>query len=254
LCGALHDFVIFAISARFSDHSRETRQSFREFEDMAKGICAAQNEGGCALRKGLGFMALTAAAVAGWLAFSGSDALSATVGEKAPAFTAQTADGKAVSLADFAGKIVVLEWHNKDCPFVVKHYESGNMQALQKELTAKEVVWLTVNSSAEGKQGYETAEAALKTAADADAAPTHILLDVDGAIGKAYDAKTTPHMFVVDKDGTLVYAGAIDDRASFKQEDIAGAKNYVREAVKALAEGKTLETASTKPYGCSVKY
>lgn len=221
---------------------------------MAKSICAMQKNPSCTMRKGLGLMALTAAAVAGWLAFSGGAALSATVGEKAPAFTAQAADGKTVSLSDFAGKTVVLEWHNKDCPFVVKHYESGNMQALQKEVAAKDVVWLTVNSSAEGKQGYETAEAALKTAADAGATPTHILLDTDGTVGKAYDAKTTPHMFVIDKEGTLVYAGAIDDRASFKQEDIPGARNYVREAVNALLEGKPVETASTKPYGCSVKY
>jgi len=207
----------------------------------------------CASHKKFGFVALTAVAVAGWLAL-GVTAEAATVGEKAPVFTAATADGKSVSLADFAGKTVVLEWHNKECPFVVKHYESGNMQALQKELTEKDVVWLTINSSAEGKQGHESAEAALKTAADAAAAPTHILLDTDGAVGKAYDAKTTPHMFVIDKEGTLVYAGAIDDRASFKQEDIPGAKNYVREAVAALAEGKPVETSSTKPYGCSVKY
>lgn len=221
---------------------------------MAKEICAAQNNPACMMRKGIGFMALTAAAVAGWLAFSASDALSATVGEKAPAFTATTADGKTVSLSDFAGKVVVLEWHNKECPFVVKHYESGNMQALQKELTAKDVVWLTVNGSAEGKQGYETGEQALKTAADGSAAPTHILIDSNNAISKAYEAKTTPHMFVVNKEGTLVYAGAIDDRASFKQEDIPGAKNYVREAVNAVLEGKPVETASTKPYGCGVKY
>jgi len=207
----------------------------------------------CAPHKKFGFVALTAVAVAGWLAF-GVAAEAATVGEKAPAFTAATADGKSVSLADFAGKTVVLEWHNKECPFVVKHYESGNMQALQKELTEKDIVWLTVNSGTEGKQGHESAEAALKTAADAGATPTHILLDTDGAVGKAYDAKTTPHMFVIDKEGTLVYAGAIDDRPSFKQEDIPGAKNYVREAVAALAEGKPVETASTKPYGCSVKY
>lgn len=221
---------------------------------MAKEICAMQNNAACTLRKGLGFMALTAAAVAGWLAFGASDALSATVGEKAPAFTAKTADGKDVSLSDFAGKVVVLEWHNKDCPFVVKHYESGNMQALQKEVTAKDVVWLTVNGSAEGKQGYETGEQALKTAAADGAAATHILIDSDNVVSKAYDAKTTPHMFVVDKEGTLVYAGAIDDRASFKQEDIPGAKNYVREAVNAVLEGKAVETASTKPYGCGVKY
>ena len=128
------------------------------------------------------------------------------------------------------------------------------MQALQKELTDKEVVWLTINSSAEGEQGYETGADALKTAADQKAAATQIVIDQAGVIGKAYDAKTTPHMFVIDKDGKLAYAGAIDDRASFKKEDIEGAKNYVRDAVAALAEGKAVETASTKPYGCSVKY
>jgi len=128
------------------------------------------------------------------------------------------------------------------------------MQALQKELTGKDVVWLTINSSAEGEQGYETGADALKTAADQKAAATQIIIDASGEIGKAYDAKTTPHMFVIDKDGKLAYAGAIDDRASFKQEDIAGAKNYVREAVAALAEGKPVEVSSTKPYGCSVKY
>ena len=212
---------------------------------MAKNICASH--------KKLGFAALTAAAVLGWLAFSPA-AHAATVGEAAPAFTGTTADGKTVSLSDFAGKVVVLEWHNKGCPFVQKHYESGNMQALQKELTDKEVVWLTINSSAEGEQGYETGADALKTAADQKAAATQIVIDQAGVIGKAYDAKTTPHMFVIDKDGKLAYAGAIDDRASFKKEDIEGAKNYVRDAVAALAEGKAVETASTKPYGCSVKY
>lgn len=212
---------------------------------MAKNIGAAH--------KRFGFMALTAAAVLGWLAFA-NGAEAATVGEAAPAFTATTAEGKTVSLSDFAGKIVVLEWHNKGCPFVVKHYGSGNMQALQKEMTDKDVVWLTVNSSAEGQQGYETGEEALKTAAENKAAATHILIDAKGEIGKAYDAKTTPHMFVIDKEGKLAYAGAIDDRASFKPEDIEGAKNYVREAVAALEAGKPVETSSTKPYGCSVKY
>ncbi len=212
---------------------------------MAKRICASHNK--------LGFAALTAAAVLGWLAFSPA-ADAATVGEAAPAFTGTTAEGKTVSLSDYAGKVVVLEWHNKGCPFVVKHYESGNMQALQKELTAKDVVWLTINSSAEGEQGYEAGADALKTAAEQKAAATQIIIDASGEIGKAYDAKTTPHMFVIDKDGKLAYAGAIDDRASFKQEDIEGAKNYVREAVAALAEGKPVEVSSTKPYGCSVKY
>ena len=214
---------------------------------MAKQICASQ-------KTRTGFVALTAAAVAGWLAFGAADVFAATVGEKAPAFTATAADGKTVSLSDFAGKTVVLEWHNKECPFVVKQYETGNMQALQKEVAAKDVVWLTVNTSAEGKQGYETAEAALKTAADAGATPEHILLDTNGVIGKAYDAKTTPHMYVIDKEGTLVYAGAIDDHPTFKKEGLDTAKNYVRDAVNALAEGKPVYVATTKPYGCGVKY
>lgn len=207
----------------------------------------------CAPHKGFGALALAAAAFAGWMAFAPA-ASAATVGEAAPAFIGTTAEGKTVSLEDYKGKIVVLEWHNKGCPFVRKHYDSKNMQSLQKEVTGKDVVWLTINSSAEGQQGYETGEAALKTAADEGAAPTAIVIDTAGTIGKAYDAKTTPHMYVIDKDGKLVYAGGIDDRASFKQEDIAGARNYVREAVNALIEGKPVEVSSAKPYGCSIKY
>lgn len=206
----------------------------------------------CALHKVRGFFAV--AALAGMVAFAPNPAQAVTVGEKAPEFTAKSADGSDVKLSDYAGKVVVLEWFNKDCPFVRKHYDSANMQTLQKEYAAKEVVWLTVNSSAEGKQGYETAEAALKTVETEGAAPAHVLLDADGAVGKLYDAKTTPHMFVVDKEGTLVYAGAIDDTPSVKADDVKDAKNYVRAALDALAAGEPVAEASTKSYGCGVKY
>lgn len=177
-----------------------------------------------------------------------------TVGEAAPDFTLPAADGGEQTLSSFKGKLVVLEWHNKGCPFVKKHYGSGNMQALQKEYTAKDVVWLTINSSAEGKQGYETAAEALETAKSAGAAPTHILLDPKGEVGHLYGAATTPHMFVIDKDGKLVYAGAIDDTPSPDPEDVKTAKNYVREALDAVMAGKPVETASTRSYGCGVKY
>lgn len=177
-----------------------------------------------------------------------------TVGEPAPDFTLPAADGGEQTLSSFKGKLVVLEWHNKGCPFVKKHYGSGNMQALQKEYTAKDVVWLTINSSAEGKQGYETAAEALETAKNDGAASTHILLDPKGEVGHLYGAATTPHMFVIGKDGTLVYAGAIDDTPSPDPEDVKTAKNYVREALDAVMAGKPVETASTRSYGCGVKY
>lgn len=178
----------------------------------------------------------------------------ATVGEKAPDFTLPAADGGDKSLSSFAGKITVLEWHNKGCPFVKKHYESGNMQALQKEFTAKDVVWLTINSSAPGKQGHESAADALATAKADGAASTHVLLDEKGEVGKLYGATTTPAMYVIDKDGKLAYAGAIDDNASPDPETIKDAKNYVRAAIEALQAGKPVEVSSTKSYGCGVKY
>ena len=181
-------------------------------------------------------------------------AAAAAVGEKAPDFTLPAADGGDKALSSFAGKIVVLEWHNKGCPFVKKHYESGNMQSLQKEFTAKDVVWLTINSSAPGKQGHESAADALATAKSDGAASTHVLLDEKGEVGKLYGATTTPAMYVIDKDGKLAYAGAIDDNASPDPETIKGAKNYVREAVSALEAGKPVEVATTKSYGCGVKY
>jgi len=219
---------------------------------MTQVDCAMHKVSGRMLHGARGFFAV--AALAGMMALMPNPAAAVTVGEKAPAFTAKTADGSEVKLSDYAGKVVVLEWFNKGCPFVRKHYDSANMQTLQKEYTAKDVIWLTVNSSAEGKQGYETAEEALKTVETEGAAPTHVVLDADGSIGKIYDAKTTPHMFVIDKEGTLVYAGAIDDTPSVKTEDIKTAKNYVRAALDALAAGEAIADASTKAYGCAVKY
>lgn len=177
-----------------------------------------------------------------------------SVGKPAPDFTAADTNGKEHKLSEFKGKPVVLEWTNPGCPFVQKQYDSGNMQKLQEEYTGKDVVWLTINSGAEGKQGHLTNEEANKYIADHNAKQTAVILDGNGAIGKLYDAKTTPHMFVIDKDGILVYDGAIDDNDSADKEDAAAAHNYVKAALDALAEGKPVERSKTKPYGCSVKY
>ena len=175
-------------------------------------------------------------------------------GKPAPEFAVKDTSGKDISLASLKGKIVVLEWTNHECPYTVKHYDSGNMQGLQKEMSAKDVVWLTIASSAKGEQGHVNAAQADKLTADRKAAPNHVVLDHDGRLGRLYGARTTPHMYVVDKDGKLAYAGAIDDKPSSSQRDIKGARNYVREAVSALAEGKPVATAATRAYGCSVKY
>jgi len=178
----------------------------------------------------------------------------AIVGKPAPAFELRDADGKAVKLAAFKGKHVVLEWVNFECPFVGKHYGSGNMQELQKKYTGKGVVWLTVCSSAPGKQGHVTRAEAKDLVQEKDAAPTRFLLDPKGTVGKAYGAKTTPHMFVVDPKGILVYNGAIDDKPSTKREDVATAKNYLAAALDASMSGGNVAIAATQPYGCSVKY
>ncbi len=176
------------------------------------------------------------------------------IGEPAPAFTLTDAEGKTHSLADFKGKTVVLEWFNYGCPFVQKHYASGNMQSLQESATDDEVVWLSIVSSAPGKQGHLTAEEAKAKKAELESKATAILLDEDGQVGKLYNAKTTPEMFVIDGEGTLIYMGAIDDRADTKEASIDGAMNYVTAALDALDSGEPVETTKTKPYGCSVKY
>ena len=177
-----------------------------------------------------------------------------TVGAPAPDFQVAGHDGKTHALADYRGKVVVLEWFNRDCPYVRKHYDSKNMQQLQQDLGGRGVVWLSVISSASGKQGHATSEEATATAAKLGAKPTTILLDESGAVGKLYGAKTTPHMFVIGSDGTLLYQGAIDDDPSFKPEGIASATNYVRKAVDETLAGKPVSQPTSTPYGCSVKY
>ena len=194
------------------------------------------------------FATLTASALMAFAAHAAPK-----VGEAAPAFTLPAHDGKTHSLSDYKGKTVVLEWTNAECPFVKKHY-AGNMQALQKTYTGKDVVWLSINSSATGKQGHVDAAGATKLVMDKGAAPTLVMLDPAGTVGKAYDAKTTPHMFVIDKAGTLVYAGAIDSEPSADPADIPAATPYVKNALDEVLAGKPVTNAVTKPYGCGVKY
>lgn len=176
------------------------------------------------------------------------------VGKPAPHFTSTDALGKNVSLSDFKGKLVVLEWSNPGCPFVKKHYESGNMQKLHAYAKEKGVVWLTINSSAEGKQGHMNPVEAKAFVESTRHQAAHYLLDGEGKIGRLYGAKNTPHMFVIDSAGNIAYMGAIDDKPSTDQADIPGAKNYVMEALDSLMQSKPVETVSTQPYGCSVKY
>jgi len=180
--------------------------------------------------------------------------LAVRVGETAPEFTGTDSNGKTHKLSDYRGKVVVLEWHNQGCPYTKKHYESGNMQSLQKEWTAKGVVWLSVISSAPGAQGYVTAAAENDYLKRMNAAPTAVLLDPDGNIGHLYAAKTTPHMYIVDPSGALVYNGAIDDHPSTDAGDIPSSKNYVSAALREVTAGKKVTEAATRPYGCSVKY
>jgi peroxiredoxin len=175
-------------------------------------------------------------------------------GKPAPEFSATDSSGKALKLSDFKGKIVVLEWTNDGCPYVRKHYGSGNIQAMQKDAADKGIVWLTVISSAKGEQGYVDGAGANKLTAQRKAAPAAVLLDPAGSIGRAYGAKTTPHMYVIDKDGRLVYNGAIDDKPTSNLADIKGARNYVAEALTAVADGKPIQVATTRAYGCTVKY
>jgi peroxiredoxin len=178
----------------------------------------------------------------------------AVVGQEAPAFSLADSNGKLHSLADLKGKVLVLEWWNPDCPFVGKHYGSGNMQRLQKEWTTRGVVWLTVNSSATGQQGHVDGAKANALVKERGLASTAVLLDPDGKVGRVYGAKTTPHLFVIDGKGTLVYAGGIDDKPSTDQADIATAKNYVAEALAEVTAGRPVTIPSTPSYGCGVKY
>jgi peroxiredoxin len=176
------------------------------------------------------------------------------VGAPAPVFTATDSRGQTQSLSQYRGKYVVLEWHNQGCPFTRKHYVSGNMQNLQKEWTAKGVAWFTVISSAPGKEGYVTAQEENAYLAQVNAAPTGVLLDSDGKVGHLYSAKTTPDMFVIDPQGNVIYAGAIDNKPTTEPEDIRVADNYVSDALTAAMAGKPVSTPYTRSYGCSVKY
>jgi peroxiredoxin len=194
-----------------------------------------------------------AIAVAGFLMTAAAYA-APEIGKPAPDFSAVDSNGKPVKLSDYRGRTVVLEWTNDGCPYVRKHYGSNNMQTLQKEEAAKGVVWLTIISSAPGSQGYLTGDKANKLTETRGAAPTAVVLDPDGAVGHLYDARTTPHMFIVNGEGALVYMGGIDDKATTDIEDIKTAKNYVRAALDDLAAGAPVENTVTRPYGCSVKY
>ncbi len=178
----------------------------------------------------------------------------ARLNESAPDFKLTDSNGNEHSLSDFTDKIIVLEWINFDCPFVKKHYDSKNMQSLQEKYTAKDVVWLAICSSNEGKQGNLSVEEINKRSKNLDAKFTAYLMDEDGKVGKLYGAKTTPHMYIIDKSGMLVYAGGIDDKATTDIDDIEDSKNYVSAALDALLTGKEVSVQSSTPYGCSVKY
>jgi peroxiredoxin len=208
-------------------------------------------------------LARTALGVAGLAAVLGAAvamtietaALAAPVsGKLAPDFTATGSDGKTHSLRDYRGKTVVLEWTNHQCPYVEKHYQTGNMQALQRDATGQGVVWLSVISSAPGTQGHVSPAEANRLTSSRKAAPTAVLLDPKGVIGRLYDARNTPHMYVISTEGVLVYQGAIDDRPTYRHSDVNGASNYVRGALAALAAGQPVKPAVTRAYGCTVKY
>ncbi len=197
----------------------------------------------------------TACLLAGAMALSAFSAFAAArVGEPAPEFQGVDTRGKVHRLADYAGKTVVLEWTNHDCPFVRKHYGGGNMQAQQREAAAQDVVWLSVISSAPGTQGHVSAEKAEQLTQSRDAAPHAVILDPSGRIGRAYGAKTTPHMYVIDGAGTLAYMGGIDSISSANPNDIPRATQHVRVALQEMASGEPVSKPVTRPYGCSVKY
>lgn len=199
--------------------------------------------------------AFTAAMLAGTMVFGAAPALAApAIGQAAPSFTALDSKGQQVRLADFKGKVVVLEWTNHECPYVQKHYQSSNMQNLQKGAKGAGVVWLSVISSAPGEQGHVAGARADELTASRQALPTAVLLDAQGAIGKSYDARTTPHMFVIDAKGILRYAGGIDSIATNKPADIEKADPLFKTALESVLKGENVAQAVTRPYGCGVKY
>ena len=188
------------------------------------------------------------------LALAGSIEAAPKIGQPAPDFTAIDSHGVSHALGDYRGKIVILEWTNHQCPFVGKHYGTGNMQVLQQEATGAGVTWLSVISSAPGDQGYVSDAEANALTAQRKAAPTAVLLDPQGVVGRLYDARTTPHMYIIDATGTLVYMGGIDDKPSTRHADVKTATNYVRVALDEIRNGKPVSRPVTRPYGCSVKY
>jgi hypothetical protein len=181
-------------------------------------------------------------------------ATAAEIGQGAPAFSTKDVKGEAVSLGELRDKVVVLEWLNFECPFVQKHYNSGNMQKLQADAAVKGVVWITVNSGAEGKQGYLEPSKLAEATEKAGSKAAHVVVDSDGTIGKAYDAKVTPHMIIINKEGMLVYDGAIDSKATTDKADVDTADKLFANALEAVLTGKEVENAKNKPYGCGVKY
>lgn len=185
---------------------------------------------------------------------AGDETKHAEIDKPAPGFALADQNGKEYSLSDFKGRYVVLEWTNPDCPFVRKHYDSGNMQSLQKAYAKKGVVWLSICSSAPGKQGYYQGADITKQIEGKKGMQLAYLVDADGSVGRMYGAKTTPHMFVIDDDGVLIYAGGIDDKPSTNTADIDGATNYVQQCLDAAMSGKPVPTKTSTPYGCSIKY
>ena len=202
----------------------------------------------------MNFLKTTVLSVLALVATLGLAQAAPKIGYPAPAFSAVDTTGKTWSLAELKGKRIILEWTNDQCPYVIKHYGSGNMQALQKEATGAGYIWLSVISSAPGKQGHVSAAEADALTTSRGAAPTAVVIDSQGVLGRAYEAKTTPHLFIIDEAGTLVYRGGMDDKPTTDPADIAGANNYVRQAMAELAAGKPIANPVTRPYGCSVKF
>jgi hypothetical protein len=198
--------------------------------------------------------ALAALAFAGLAMQAPAASAAPEVGKPAPDFSATDIDGKPVKLRELRGKTVVLEWTNNECPYVEKHYGSGNMQSLQRDATKDGVVWISLISSAKNEQGWVDAKGAADLNKERNAAPSTTVLDEMGKIGRAYQARTTPHMFVINPEGTLVYMGGIDDKPTTRTSDIASAKNYVRAALDAVKAGKPVATPVSRPYGCSIKF
>lgn len=197
---------------------------------------------------------LTAALIAAGSLLAGQAHAAAAVGQPAPAFSVVDTSGKTRTLDEFKGKTVVLEWVNPGCPFVRKHYDSANMQGLQKEFTGKEVVWLAVNSTEKAASDYLAPPKLAAWFKDKTGAPTATLMDEEGTVGKAYGARTTPHMYIVNPQGVVVYAGGIDSIPSARASDIKSATNYVRQGLNEALAGKAISTATAQPYGCSIKY